>query len=113
MILLLSSSKSFGVVCKNCDLSYSIPSFLDESSSLVKELKRFNIEKLKLVLKVSRKIAEVNLERYQKWSLPYTPQNSNQAILTFSGEVYKGMNVSDFTSVDFEYAQKNVRIIVR
>jgi len=111
MVFLLASSKSFdinqNIACKD----NSTPCFAEKSLFLISQLQKLNLNNLKKILGVSPALANLNYERYLGWSTTFTLENSNQAILSFSGDVFKGLNVSDFSSNDFTYAQENVRII--
>ncbi|MHC1704022.1 MAG: peroxide stress protein YaaA [Tenuifilaceae bacterium] len=111
MIFLLASSKSFSITTNVAFKNYTIPTFLGESSVLITELRNLQVENLKELLNVSSDLAKLNFNRYNDWHLPFTPKNSNRAILSFSGDVFKGLNSSDFDASDFDYAQANLRII--
>jgi cytoplasmic iron level regulating protein YaaA (DUF328/UPF0246 family) len=43
--------------------------------------------------------------------VPFNPQNAKQAILTFHGEVYHGLDAVSFSETDMQYAQSHVRIL--
>ena len=58
---------------------------------------------------VSTKIADLNYERNQNWSLPFTFKNARQAVYAFSGDVYRGLDAYSIDNIDF--MQITVRII--
>ena len=58
------------------------------------------------LMKVSDKIADLNVGRFQEWSETFTPDNSRQAILAFQGDVYTGLDAQSLSEQDFDYAQK-------
>jgi cytoplasmic iron level regulating protein YaaA (DUF328/UPF0246 family) len=60
---------------------------------------------------ISPKLAELNYQRFQAWSLPFTPENSWQAVLMFNGDVYQGLKAETFSTTEFETAQANLRIL--
>lgn len=91
--------------------SYSYPELLAESSKLVKILKKKKADELMKMMDISEKIALENVMRYKNFSLPFTPENSKQAVLAFDGDVYDGLNAIDFTNEDFEFAQIHMRIL--
>jgi len=43
--------------------------------------------------------------------LPFTPRNAKQALLTFKGDVYAGMNVESFSDEDLLFTQDHLRIL--
>ena len=55
-------------------------------------LKRKSPEDLSQLMGVSSKIADLNYERNNDWSLPFTKKNARQAVYAFSGDVYRGLD---------------------
>ena len=43
--------------------------------------------------------------------MKFNTSNSRHAISCFTGGVYKGLNVSDFSTDDLEYSQNHLRIL--
>lgn len=111
MIILLSPAKSLDFTTAPRTSDYTIPRFLGDAEELVAELKKLGEEELAALMKLSPSLAALNCERYAKWKLPFTPANSKQAILAFTGDVYKGLKGDLFSSGDDEYAQKHLRIL--
>tara|TARA_B100000686_G_scaffold218205_1_gene225330 strand:- start:497 stop:1123 length:627 start_codon:yes stop_codon:yes gene_type:complete len=62
-------------------------------------------------MKISDKLAETNSDRFKKWSIPFTKENAKQAILSFKGDTYVGLNAESFSKEDFKYAQDHFRIL--
>ena len=56
-------------------------------------------------MKVSDKIVDLNVGRFQDWGNLH-PENARQTILAFKGDVYTGLEAETFTEADFDYAQK-------
>ena len=44
-------------------------------------------------MKISDALAGLNYERNQVWETPFTPKNAKQAIYSFNGEVFRGIDV--------------------
>lgn len=109
--IILSPSKTLRPLLADSNSLYTIPSFLNMSVEIVNAIKEFDIDELQKLLKVNRKLAEQNFIRYQQWNLPFSVQNSVQAIFAFSGEVYSGLNSKDFTSKELTYAQQHIGIL--
>ncbi|MEO1626622.1 MAG: peroxide stress protein YaaA [Bacteroidota bacterium] len=110
MIVLLSPAKSLDYGPTEVK-DYSIPRLLDNSEQLVSSLKKQSVGGLKKLMKVSDKIAALNVERYQQFQLPFNPDNAKQAILTFNGDVYTGLQAATFDKRDMKFAQKHIRIL--
>ena len=60
---------------------------------------------------VSSKIADLNYERNHDWSLPFTKNNSRQAVYAFSGDVYRGLDAYSIDDDKIDFMQGTVRII--
>ena len=60
---------------------------------------------------VSQKIAELNVERFNRWKLPFTTENAKQAVLAFKGDVYTGLDAPSLSEDKLEYAQLHLRIL--
>ncbi len=110
MILLLSPAKTLDF--SPSDLSiHTTPRLLEHSEKLVGVLKKKSARSLTKLMKVSDKIAELNVDRFQKYGTPFTLDNSKQAILAFKGDVYTGLEAETFSKKDFDFAQKHLRIL--
>tara|TARA_B100001564_G_C20500539_1_gene605962 strand:- start:285 stop:926 length:642 start_codon:yes stop_codon:yes gene_type:complete len=62
-------------------------------------------------MNISDKLALLNHERFQSFASSFSKKNSRQAILAFTGDVYQGMNLSEWSAGDFTTAQENIRIL--
>jgi uncharacterized protein len=91
--------------------SYSNPDLLAESSKLVKILKKKKVHELMKMMDISEKLALENVMRFKNFSLPFTPENSKQAVLAFDGDVYDGLNAADFSEEDFDFTQQHLRVL--
>ena len=91
--------------------SYSIPDYLENSAELVEIMKKKSLQDLVNMMQVSQKIAELNVERFKSWKLPFSPVNARQALLAFKGDVYTGLDTSTLSEEDFDYAQSHLRIL--
>lgn len=112
MIIVISPAKTLDMDFeKVASRKISEPLFIKQSSMLVKQLKLLKTADVRKLMGVSQKIAELNQQRYQQWSLPFTKENAKPALLAFKGDVYQGMDVATFTGQDFEFAQKHLRIL--
>lgn len=90
---------------------YSMPEMLDESAKLVQKLARMKAKKISELMHVSEKIATLNVDRYQQYSTPFTPENAKQALMAFKGDVYLGFDLAEYSAGDFEFTQKHLRIL--
>ncbi|MEZ5059180.1 MAG: peroxide stress protein YaaA [Saprospiraceae bacterium] len=110
MIILLSPAKTLDFSETPID-QYSTPRFLKESKRLVNTLKKKSAGDIQQLMGVSEKIANLNVDRYKKFKIPFTPDNSKPSILAFKGDVYIGLEAEKFDEQDLEYAQEHIRIL--
>lgn len=85
--------------------------FLPEAEKIVSILKKKKPAQLAKLMNISHKLAELNFHRFQEWALPFSPENSWQAVLMFNGDVYQGLKAETFTNIEFETAQQHLRIL--
>ena len=111
MITVLSPAKKLSKECSALDLKKSECDFLDESLSLAKVLKGFESEDLQKLMGISKKLSQLNVERFQKWSLPFKDSSARQAIFSFMGDTYTGVDASTLSLEDIKFAQENIRIL--
>jgi len=109
MLTLLSPAKKLNEenqIVDNCTL----PIFVDDSEKLIHRLRKYSPKKLSKLMSISPALADLNVERYVKWTTSHT-NNVNPAVLTFNGEVYAGLAANSFSDLDINYAQNNLRIL--
>lgn len=107
MLVLVSPAKSLDFKTKfNCDVK-TLPKFLKESEILAKNMKNFAIQDLENLQKISENLAELNFLRWQN----FAKNEKRQALLAFDGDVYAGIEKEKYKKSDFEFAQKNLRIL--
>ena len=111
MLMLLSPAKTLDYETPATTNSFSIPDYLGKSSELVKVLKQKSFLDLMELMQVSQKIAELNVERFNQWKLPFSTENAKQAVLAFKGDVYIGLDASALSETRLAYTQSHLRIL--
>ena len=98
---------------KDCayDNKTSQPVFINEAKSLVNEINKMNISEIQDFMEISEKLAHLNFQRFQNWSLPFNKTNSSPAIYSFSGDVYEGLDAYSLEEEDVKFAQRNLLIL--
>jgi cytoplasmic iron level regulating protein YaaA (DUF328/UPF0246 family) len=110
MIVVISPSKTLDFSGKSKG-EYTIPDFLENSIELLKVLCKLTVSEIAELMDLSEKLAVLNYRRYHDFSIPFTLENSRQAIYAFKGDVYEGLDAEAFTQEDIKYAQSHLRII--
>jgi len=85
--------------------------FLKEAEKLHKVLKNKNPKQLSKLMSISDKLGELNWQRNQYWHLPFTKNNSRQAIYAFKGDVYLGLDAYTIPTEKTEQLQNKLRIL--
>ena len=111
MITLLSPSKKLNFNEQDIIHSHTECDFIQSAELLANEAKNLTENDLKELMDISDNLAKLNRERFDKWSLPFSPSNAKQAILAFDGGVYSGLKAEDFKDKDFNFAQDHLRIL--
>lgn len=113
MLAILSPAKDMKVLPnRNTAASdFTIPEFLTKSAGIITDLKKLKPPQLSALMKISDKLAMLNYDRYQNWQKEHTLLNAAPAILSFTGEAYRGLQASEFDTEQLQYAQKTLRIL--
>lgn len=111
MITLLSPSKKLNFEPQNMIDNYTQCEFIKSAEILANKAKDLTENDLKELMDISDKLAQLNRERFDRWSLPFNSSNAKQAILAFDGGVYSGLQANTFSNKDFSFAQDHLRIL--
>ena len=111
MKILLSPAKSLDFKSHLPTKKNSSLCFEKEAEYLNSILKRKSPKDLSELMGVSSKIADLNYERNNNWSLPFTKKNARQSVYAFSGDVYRGLDAYSINDDKIDFMQSTVRII--
>ncbi|WBX75282.1 peroxide stress protein YaaA [Tenacibaculum ovolyticum] len=111
MKIIISPAKSLDFESKATTSLYTQPRFLEQSIKLNKKLKTLSRKKLSELMKISDDLASLNYERNQNWQTPFELDNAKQAIFSFTGEVFRGIDVNTISEDKLPIMQDNLRIL--
>ena len=111
MLIVVSPAKKLDYETPAKTKTSTMPDFLDQSQILIDRLRQFSAIDIAELMHVSMKIAELNFDRYEGWSLPLSTDNAKQAMFAFKGDVYTGLDAESFSAKDFTFAQKHFRVL--
>jgi cytoplasmic iron level regulating protein YaaA (DUF328/UPF0246 family) len=112
MKLVLSPAKSL-----NWETHYPLslkvtqPHFLKEAEKVNRALKKYSPKKLSNLQSISINLAELNYLRNQNWESETDHVQGRPAIFAFDGDVYKGLNITEWVEEHQEKTQNNLRIL--
>lgn len=111
MKIILSPAKSLKDKVECGELPLTQPIFLEESEKLQKKLAGLSVKQIEKLMGISKELAELNYQRFQDWSLPFTSKNAAPAGAFFSGAAYQGLDFDSLNKNDKKEAQKRLRIL--
>ena len=111
MKIIISPAKSLDFETKANTNLYTQPRFLEQSAKLNKKLKTLSRKKLSDLMKISDDLASLNYERNQSWQTPFELENAKQAIFSFTGEVFRGIDVTTLAEDKLPVLQERLRIL--
>ncbi|WBX70513.1 peroxide stress protein YaaA [Tenacibaculum retecalamus] len=111
MKIIISPAKSLDFETKANTNLYTQPRFLEQSTKLNKKLKTLSRKKLSDLMKISDDLASLNYDRNQDWQTPFEIGNSKQAIFSFTGEVFRGIDVMTLSEDKLPALQDKLRIL--
>ncbi len=111
MLIVVSPAKTLDYESPLATEKYTQPELVEYSKQLIDVCRKLTPADVASLMKVSDKIADLNVGRFQEWSETFTTDNSRQAILAFKGDVYTGLDAETLSEEDFDYAQKHLRML--
>lgn len=110
MLAILSPAKDMKLnLVAHCDSNK--PEFVSKASSLARELRKYKVEDLSELMKISSKLAQLNVDRYKLWNKEHGADNSGQALFSFTGEAYRGLDANSLPEDAVHLSSKNLRIL--
>ncbi|WP_070962470.1 peroxide stress protein YaaA [Vibrio sonorensis] len=111
MLIVVSPAKTLDYESPLATHTYTQPELVEHSKVLIRECRKLTPADIASLMKVSDKIASLNVARFEEWSEVFTTDNARQAILAFKGDVYTGLDAQTLSEQDFEYAQQHLRML--
>ncbi len=111
MLIVVSPAKTLDYTTPPKVKKFTLPDYLDDSAELIHRMREFSSLDISDLMHVSTKIADLNFDRYEAWDKNFTEENAKQAVLAFKGDVYTGLDAENFSSKDFNFAQKHFRML--
>ena len=90
---------------------FTQPAYLDDSQTLIDQLREFSVADIGKLMKISEKLSVLNQQRYEDFKAPFSLDNARQALLVFKGDVYKGIDIDNYSDDDLAFAQDHLRIL--
>lgn len=111
MKILLSPAKLMSLETTSTWTKNTTPKFLDQAQVVMDELKQLSPDKLSKLMKISKDLAEMNLERNHIWNTKPKANQSLNAALAFKGEVYRGLDAETLSDDEMNYLNEHLFIL--
>jgi hypothetical protein len=111
MLIVVSPAKTLDYESPLATEKFTQPDLVSYSKELIEVCRKLTPADVSSLMKVSDKIADLNVGRFQEWSETFTTDNARQAILAFKGDVYTGLEAETLSDADFDYAQDHLRML--
>lgn len=112
MLIVVSPAKALDFESPLPTSKHSQPILIERSEELVGLMAQKSPDQLSKMMSISPSLAELNHERFQDWTAPFTADNARPAVLAFNGDTYTGLDAAaSFSRRDYTHAQKVLRIL--
>lgn len=111
MKIVISPAKSLDFTSNLPIKNYTNAQFLSQAEKINTVLKKKSPKQLSKLMSISEKLGELNWQRNQDWVLPFTPENSRQAVYAFKGTVYEGLDAYSIPIDKLNQLQNKLRIL--
>lgn len=111
MKILISPAKSLNLDKLSKEVNSTKIVFRNEAWEIAKVLKHKSPKDLSQLMSISEKLADLNWSRNQEYRKGFDNEKSKQAIYSFDGEVYNGIDVDTISEKGLEFLQNNLRIL--
>ena len=109
MLIVLSPAKSLDLATPSVTALSSSPDFLDRTAELIGRLRAYSPAELGGLMGISEALSTLNADRYASWT--GFAADGRQAVMTFNGDVYAGLDARTLRPAQLAYLQRSVRIL--
>jgi cytoplasmic iron level regulating protein YaaA (DUF328/UPF0246 family) len=109
MLIVLSPAKSLDLDTPPTTDQRTTPQFIDRAAELIRVLKEYSPAQLGALMSISDPLAVLNVTRYASWHPDHG--EARQAVMSFDGDVYTGLDARSLKPKALAYVQDRVRIL--
>ncbi len=109
MLAVISPAKSLDFKTRPTTRRSGVPVFIDDAADLIAELAKLDASAVANLMDISQALGELNHHRYNSWRKG--GRGAKQAVLAFTGDVYRGLEAWNFSAPELTSLQRRVRIL--
>ena len=110
MIVIVSPAKILNLDAVDTSV-HTIPRLLSHTWPLIQQLRKYGMEDLMKLMKMSKDLAKENHKRFKQFRKKHDPSYCLPAVYMFGGAVYQGLDASSLNPADLKFAQERFRIL--
>lgn len=111
MLMLLSPAKNLNFDPAPGAPKATKPALAKDTSELADVTRKLTRAKIKNLMGISEKLADLNYERFQGFKTAGKIEGAKPAAMAFNGDVYLGLDAKSLSADDMEFAQDHLRIL--
>ncbi|MGK5736726.1 peroxide stress protein YaaA [Acinetobacter junii] len=111
MLALISPAKTLDYTTALPTDTHTQPRLLEQSQQLIDVCRKLSATEIASLMTVSKKIANLNVERFRDWNAEFDFSNARQALFAFKGDVYTGLDAYHLKDQDIDFAQQHLRML--
>lgn len=111
MLAVVSPAKKLDTTPHGRGLAPTQPVLLRDAVALADTAKGLGTDDLQALMGISEKLANLNRDRFQQFSTPFTDDNAKPAVLTFNGDTYTGFDAATLSDADLQWSQDRLAIL--
>ncbi len=111
MLAVVSPAKKLDFSRPAITIESSTPVYTKQANQLAKVAKKLTRSDLRQLMKLSENLADLNYDRFQRYTPSPTEDITKQAALAFAGDTYTGLDAATLDEDDLHFAQNNFRIL--
>jgi len=111
MLIVISPAKKLDMTSLDSGFPAQEPELLSDSHELMNVLRDKDAFEVAELMKLSMKLADLNVARFQDWQTPFHEGNAKQALWAFQGDVYQTLDTRTLSTDDIQFSQQHLRIL--
>ncbi len=108
MLAIISPAKTLDYKTPTPDLAKTQPQLTAYSQQLIDICKKLSPQDVASLMKISDKLATLNVVRFGEWQLEHNDDNAKQALFAFKGDVYTGLDALSLNEIEINFAQSHL-----
>ncbi len=111
MLVVLSPAKKLDWSPRGAPRALTEPEFQHDATYLAQEARKIGAGGLKKLMKISDKLATLNLERFEKFRPEPAAEATRPAMHAFAGDTYTGLDATSLDADALDWAEGHLRIL--